>query len=112
MPRIFVFTIINAQAKKLVDISVEVSIPKTFVISTIGDNLKPELEKIHAKAGGFYAWGSVDENANQDYWKLMEPGDYILGVHEGSYKYAAQILGKFCNDDFAQKTWGKTVDGK
>src|SRR5262249_23377107 len=48
---------------------------------------------------------------NEARWNRMAIGDWVLCVHGNTYRYAAQVFGKFKNATCAKAIWGVDADG-
>ena len=64
-----------------------------------------------ARATGLYAWGAIPGPRNSRTWSDMQKDDWVLGVFDSTYHYAARVITKFENEMLAEAVWGTDDDG-
>ena len=111
MPNIFVFTAGNPEARQHLTSSIENPIADETVFASFPESQHEELAAIRQEGNGFYAWGTVPGERNGPTWEAMAYCDYVLCVYGSAYRYAARVLGKYENREFAREVWGKNTEG-
>ncbi len=112
MPKIFVFTAGDSDARAHLADSIEAPVSKKKVFASFPESHHETLNKIHEEGPGFYAWGAVPGPSNERYWAAMERGDFVLCVYGAVYHYVARVLAKYDNKTFAESTWGTKPSGE
>jgi hypothetical protein len=106
MTGIYVFPVETPQDRKAVVASIEDKIPRDRVIPHFSDATYAELLNLERNTSGFYAWGVLPGPMNIMNWLYMASGDYVLGVVDGVYRYAAEVIGRYENPKAADAIWG------
>ncbi len=111
-PQIFVFTAGNADAQAHLADSIEAPVALERAIGKFPRDSEAAIRRVYEQVGGLYAWGAVPGTQNIPRWTQMKPGDWALCVYNATYRFAAQIVAKFDNADFAREVWGTDPEGR
>jgi 5-methylcytosine-specific restriction enzyme B len=111
-PQIFVFTAGNADAQAHLADSIEAPVVLERVLAQFPRESEAEIRRIHDVAEGLYAWGAVPGQQNTPRWQQMKPGDWALCVFESRYRFAAKVIAKYDNTNFAREVWGTDAQGR
>lgn len=106
MTGMYIFSADNEETRHCMHVSVEDKIPRERVIDNFSDTTYAELLQIEQNTPGFYAWGVPPGPQNIMNWLYMANGDIVLGISEGAYKYAAEVVGRYENPKAATAIWG------
>ena len=108
---IFVFTAGNAEARQHLRETIERPISAEKVLPLIPAEQREFVQRA-AQQDGYYAWGAIPGPQNAPRWEAMAEGDWVLCVFQSSYRYVAQVVGKFKNKELAEALWGRHSDGQ
>lgn len=112
MSGIFVFSADTTEARRSLSVSIEQQIAREKIIPHFSDATYAELLEIERNTPGFYAWGVPPGPQNIMNWLYMATGDYVLGVVNGTYRYAAEVVGRYENEKAAAAIWGQDAEGQ
>ena len=101
MTSIFVFTAGSGGPQEHLELSIKNPISNDLVYEKLRHEHGDLLELVMSQVGGFYAWGARPTPKLKNIWDEMQPGDEVLCVYGGKYRYRAQIVAKCHDRDFA-----------
>ena len=110
MSKLFVFTAGNDAARAHLQVSIRNPIPPTKVLPYIDGALRERLQ-MRSEHDGLFAWGAIPGEQNRLRWEQMEAGDWVLGVFNQTYHFAAQVMEKVESRPCAEAIWGTDTNG-
>ncbi len=108
--QLFVFTAGKPEARTHLQDSIANEIPSESAERAL-NSADLDLVRGAKEQFGLYAWGSVPGPQNLGRWERMAPGDWVLCVWDGAYRYIAQVVAKLRSRGFAESIWGTDAEG-
>jgi len=107
MRNIFIFCAGSREAQANFTKTILNPIPASVVMSSMTPDRRGDLEALHNRVGGFFAWAFRDTKYINERLKKMQLGDVFLGFFSHQYHALAQVVAIEKNKALGKAIWGE-----